>query len=49
MTPQVANVAVQHDPRMKTSYERILKRSHHNIAITHVAEKIPRILWHTLT
>ena len=49
MMTQVANVAVRADPRMKAYYERLVKRRHHNVAITHVAEKMLRILWHMLT
>jgi transposase len=46
---QVANVAVRSDPRMKEYYDRIVKRHHHNVAITHVANKMLKILWHMLT
>src|SRR5579875_3100660 len=46
---QVANVAAQRDPRMKAYYEKIVKRHHHNVAITHVANKMLRILWYMLT
>lgn len=46
---QVANVAARHDPRMKAYYDKVVKRHHHNIAITHVANKMLRILWYMLT
>ncbi len=48
---QIANVAAQHDDRMKEFYERIRKRNgnSHVIAITHVANKMLRIIWHMLT
>ena len=46
---QVANVAGRADPRMKTYYARIVKRRHHNVAITQVANKMLKILWHMLT
>jgi transposase len=47
---QVANVAAQHDPRMKAYYDRLVKRGlHHNIAITHIANKMLKIIWHMLT
>ncbi len=46
---QCANVAVQYDERMKRFYERMRKRHMHNIAITHVANKMMVIIWHMLT
>jgi transposase len=47
---QVGNVAARHDPRMKAYYDRLVKRGlHHNVAITHVANKMLKILWHVLT
>lgn len=46
---EVANAAALHDPRMSAYYQRIAKRHHHNVAITHVANKMLRILWHMLT
>ncbi len=48
---QIANVAVQHDDRMREFYERVRKRNgnNHVIAITHVANKMLRIIWHMLT
>jgi len=45
---QAANVAAKCDPRMKAFYERKLRKHHHNVAITHVANKMLRILWHML-
>lgn len=33
---QVANIAVQYDPRMKAYYEKLVKKHHHNIAMVHV-------------
>ena len=35
-------------PRMKAFYERKLRRHHHNVAVTHVANKMLRIIWHML-
>ncbi len=48
---QIANVAVQYDDRMKEFYERVRKRNGniHVIAITHVANKMLRIIWPMLT
>ncbi len=46
---QCALVAVRHDPRMKEYYVRLMKRHRHNIAITHVANKMLTIIWHMLT
>jgi transposase len=45
---QAANVAVRNDPRMGTFYERKLRRHKHNVAITHVANKMLKIIWHTV-
>lgn len=45
---QAANVASRCDPRMKAFYQRKLKRHNHNVAITHVANKMLRVLWHML-
>lgn len=44
---QVASVAVRHDDRMKEYYERVKKRhgGKHAIAVTHVANKMLRIMW----
>lgn len=46
---QCANVAARSDPRMKQFYARIRKRHGHNVAITHVANKMLRIIWAMLT
>ena len=46
---QAANVAIQHDERMKRYCEKVRKAHHHNIAITHVANKMTTIIWHMLT
>ena len=46
---QCANVAVWHDKRMKRFYTKMRKRHIHNIAITHVANKMATIIWHMLT
>jgi transposase len=43
---QAANVAVRNDPRMRAFYERKLRRHRHNVAITHVANKMLKIMWH---
>jgi len=48
ITIQAANTAVRTDPRMRTYYERKLRRHHHNVAVTHVANKMLRIIWHML-
>jgi transposase len=45
---QAANTATRTDPRMKAYYERKLRRHHHNVAVTHVANKMLRIIWHML-
>jgi len=45
---QAANVAVRADPRLERYYERKARRLHHNVAITHVANKMLRIIWHML-
>jgi len=45
---QAANAAIRSDPRMRTYYERKIRRHHHNVAVTHVANKMLRILWHML-
>ena len=51
MFVQAANVAVMHDDRLKEFYERCKKRhgGKHVIAITHVANKMIRIIWAMLT
>jgi len=46
---KVANSAALHDPRMRAYYERIVKRHNYNVAITHVANKMLRVLWYMLT
>jgi len=48
---QAANTAVRHDERMRAFYERVLGRCgrRHAVAITHVANKMIRIIWHMLT
>ena len=48
MMVQAANAAVRADPRLQHYYERKVKRLHHNVAITHVGNKMLRILWHML-
>ena len=45
---QAANTAVRTDDRMKKYYQRIVKRHGHSIAITHVANKMIRIMWYML-
>lgn len=46
---QAANTAaVRTDNRMKKYYTRIVKRHGHSIAITHVANKMIRIMWYML-
>ena len=51
MLVQAANVASMHDDRLKEFYERCKKRrgGKHVIAITHVANKMIRIIWAMLT
>lgn len=46
---QAANTAARTDERMKQFYQRIAKRHGHNIAITHVENKMITIVWHMLT
>ena len=48
---QAANVAVRHDDRLRIFYEKCKKRhgGKHVIAITHVANKMLRIIWKMLT
>ena len=48
---QAANVAAMHDDRLKDFYERCKKRhgGKHVIAVTHVANKMIRIIWAMLT
>jgi transposase len=45
---QAANTAVRVDDRMKKHYAKIVKRHGHNIAITHVANKMISIMWYML-
>ncbi|MDR4491505.1 MAG: IS110 family transposase [Candidatus Nitrosocosmicus sp.] len=45
---QAANTAIRTDGRMKKYYAKIVKRHGHSIAITHVANKMIRIMWHML-
>ncbi len=48
---QAANVAVRHDDRLKWFYQNAKARhgGNHPIAITHVANKMVRIIWKMLT
>ena len=48
---QAANTASVHDDRMKKFYEKVKARNggRHAIAITHVANKMLRIIWAMLT
>ena len=46
---QAANAVIRTDPRMRAYYERKLRRHHHNVAVTHVANKMLRIIWHMPT
>lgn len=45
---QAASAAVRSDTRMRAFYERKLKRHDHNAALTHVANRMLRVLWHML-
>ena len=45
---QAAHVAVLYDGRMR-EYERVKRTHHNNIAITHVVNKMIKIIWHLLT
>jgi transposase len=45
---QAANTAVRTDDRMKKYYTKMVKRHGHSIAITHVANKMIRIMWYML-
>ena len=45
---QAAHVAVLYDGRMR-EYERVKRTHHNNIAITHVANKMIKMIWHLLT
>ena len=48
---QAANVAVRYDDRLKWFYQNAKTRhgGNHPIAITHVANKMVRIIWKMLT
>jgi transposase len=46
---QCANVAVQHDDKMKKFYLKIKDKKGHNKAVVAVANKLTRIIWHMLT
>lgn len=45
---QAANTAVRTDNRMKKYYAKTVKRHGHSVAITHVANKMIRIMWYML-
>jgi transposase len=45
---QAANTAARKDDRLRRFYLRIAKRHGHNIAITHVANKMLTIIWYML-
>jgi transposase len=45
---QAANTAARKDDRLRKFYLRIAQRHGHNIAITHVANKMLTIIWHML-
>ena len=46
---QAANTASRTDIRMKKYYKKVEKRHGHHVAITHVANKMIRIVWAMLT
>ena len=46
---QAANTASRTDERMKKYYKKIAKIHEHQVAITHVANKMIRIIWSMLT
>ena len=46
---QCALSAAMYDPRMKAYYERLKKNHKPSVAITHVANKVLKIIWHILT
>ena len=46
--PGGKNTAVRTDDRMRRYYTKIAKRHGHSIAITHVANKMIRIMWYML-
>ena len=43
-----ANTAARADSRMKKYYTKMVKRHGHSIAITHVANKMIRMMWYML-
>jgi transposase len=49
ITIQAANAAIRCDPMLKSYYEKKLRTHHRNIALTHVANKMLKILWHMLS
>ena len=46
---QCALSASMHDPRMKSYYGRLKRHHKASVAITHVANKMLKIIWHMLT
>ena len=42
-------MAVLYDGRMRDCYERMKGSHHSSISITHVANKMIKIIWHMLT
>jgi transposase len=46
---QAANTAARTDQRMRQLYLRVAKKHGHNVAITHVANKMMIIIWHMIT
>ena len=46
---QAAHVAVLYDGRMRDYCERMKKTHHSSVAITHVANKMIKIIWYMLT
>ena len=47
MMTQAALVALRHDNRMVDVYERAHKSYPHQAALTHIANKMATIIWHT--
>jgi hypothetical protein len=45
---QAVNAVIRSNLRMKAYYEGKMRRHRHNIAVTHVAAKMLRTLWHML-
>ncbi len=47
MAIQAANTASRYDPRMAAHYESVKNRNggRHQIAVTHVANRMLRIMW----